>query len=80
MGSYVTMQREALIESVPGTGSPQRVDTAQDTARAAAGRSGTEGCAEPAARCPLAITEKYTALHYWLFYTSRKREGGSTIL
>lgn len=37
--------------------------------------SRTDGCAEPAARCPLAITEKHTALHYWLFYTSRKREG-----
>lgn len=36
--------------------------------------SRTDGCAEPAARCPLAITEKHTALHYWLFYTSQKRE------
>lgn len=36
--------------------------------------SGTDGCAD-AARCPFAITEKHTTLHYWLFYTSRKRGG-----
>lgn len=39
MGSYVTKRRGALIGVSTGEGgSPQRVDTARNTARAAAGR------------------------------------------
>lgn len=49
------------------------MDTAQNTARAAAG--GFNDRWLRGALRPPAITEKHTALHYWLFYTSRKREG-----
>lgn len=65
-------------ESVRGRGR-RSAWTQHETQHGRCRQTRGRGCAEPAARCPLAITEKHTALHYWLFYTSR--EGGvSTLL
>lgn len=68
VGELRDYAKKQLIGVSTGEGSPQRVDTAQNTARA--GHRRPRGAR---ARCPHAITEKHTALHYWLFYTSRKK-------
>lgn len=73
MGSYMTKRRGALIGVSTGGGGRRSAWTQHETQHGppqAGSRTG--GCTEPAARCPLAVTEKHTALHYWLFYTSRK--------
>lgn len=69
-------KEKCLEELVHGRGSPQRVDTAQNIARAAAGGLGNWRLSGTRNPLPLAVMEKHAALHYWLFYTSRKREVG----
>lgn len=51
------------------------MDTAQNTARAAAGGFKDRRLCGALRPPTVTVTEKHTALHYWLFYTSRKREG-----
>lgn len=41
---------------------------------------GTDGCAKPAAPCPLAITEKHAALHTLLAILHQPKEGGGSTL
>lgn len=73
------MPREARIErSQYREGSPQRCGHSTKTQhgpRRQVEMRGQTGCAQPAARCPLAVTGKHTTLHYWLFYASRQGGG-----
>lgn len=73
------MPREARIErSQYREGSPQRCGHSTKTQhgpRRQVEMRGQTGCAQPAARCPLAVTGKHTTLHYWLFYASRRGGG-----
>lgn len=68
-------ERSAYRRRQYGEGPQQRADTAPNTARPPRAGSRTEGCAEPAARCQIAVMQKHTALHYWLFYTSQGGRG-----
>lgn len=68
-GSYVTMQREALLGVSTGEGGAAARGHSTKHSTAAAG--GFKGSRHGALHPP-ATTGKHTALHYWLLYTSRK--------
>lgn len=68
-GSYVTMQREALLGVSTGEGGAAARGHSTKHSTAAAG--GFKGSWHGALHPP-ATTGKHTALHYWLLYTSRK--------